>query len=209
PALVAGVDPAAGAVEQRQLAAEVLQHHLGGVALDPLLVGPLAGLQRALEVDLRALLQILLGDAAEVFVEDDNPVPLGALALLARPLVAPALRGSHAQIRNRPPVLGAPDFRIRPEIADQDHLVHRACHDTLRFPPPEPVNLVSADAPASTSAAFPQTSLPEAPTLPHELRLNRQLRSLFVLASFAQRSKPPPHPRKHDPTPAGAVSRPV
>src|SRR3546814_3459411 len=41
-----------------QIAAEALQHHLGGVLLDAVLVGPLAGLQGALDVDLGALAQI-------------------------------------------------------------------------------------------------------------------------------------------------------
>ena len=32
------------------------------------------------------------------------------------------------QIGDRPPVLGAPDFRILAEIADQNHLVHASRH---------------------------------------------------------------------------------
>src|SRR5262249_3023228 len=59
---VAVAATAAGAVEHGEGRIEALQHDLGRVALDIVLVGPLAGLQRALEIDLRALLQILLGD---------------------------------------------------------------------------------------------------------------------------------------------------
>src|SRR5262245_87520 len=62
----AGAGSLAAAVEQRQLAAELAQHHLGGVAVLPRLVLPLASLELALEVDLRALAQVLLGDPAEV-----------------------------------------------------------------------------------------------------------------------------------------------
>jgi hypothetical protein len=34
-------------------------------------------------------------------------------------------------MRNGTAVLGAPDFRIAAEIADQNDLVHRTCHDSL------------------------------------------------------------------------------
>src|SRR6516165_6484490 len=49
---------AAGAVEHGQLRVEALQHDLGGVALLPVLVLPFARLQRAFQVNLRALLEI-------------------------------------------------------------------------------------------------------------------------------------------------------
>src|SRR5262249_19442483 len=99
------------------------------VALDIILVGPLARLQLALEIDLRALLQILLGDAAETLAEDHHPVPLGLLLALAGVLVAPVLRRRHAQVDDRPAVLGTAHLRVCAEIADQDHLVDAACHD--------------------------------------------------------------------------------
>src|SRR5688572_13342852 len=44
--------PPAAAVEDRQFAAEALQHHLGRVFLLARLVGPFARLQLALDVDL-------------------------------------------------------------------------------------------------------------------------------------------------------------
>ena len=38
---------------------------------------PLPRLQLPLDENLRSLFQILLGDAAQIFIEDDDPVPLG------------------------------------------------------------------------------------------------------------------------------------
>src|SRR4029079_15088537 len=116
------------AVEHGQRRIKALQHHFGRVLLDAALVGPFAGLQRALDVNLGALLQILLGDLAEPLVENHHAVPLGLFLALAGTLVAPALRGRDAQIGDRPPVLCPPDFRILAEISDQDHLVHASRH---------------------------------------------------------------------------------
>src|SRR3569833_2257533 len=42
---------AALAVQHGEFAAEILQHHLGGVFLGPVLVGPFAGLQATLDID--------------------------------------------------------------------------------------------------------------------------------------------------------------
>src|SRR5204862_5706462 len=119
---------AARAVEHRQFAAEALQHHLGRVFLDPGVVGPFAGLQGALDIDLRALLQVFLGDLNEALVEDHDAVPLGALLALARGAVAPALRGGEVQIGDADAVLGRADLGVAAEIADQDHLVDAASH---------------------------------------------------------------------------------
>src|SRR6476661_75873 len=109
---------AAAAIEHGQVRVEPLQHHLGRVLLDAGLVGPFARLQLALDVNLGALLEILLGDLAEPFIEDDHAVPLGLFLALAGGLVAPAFGGRDAQIGNWPPILGAPDFRILAEISD-------------------------------------------------------------------------------------------
>src|SRR5581483_2125216 len=111
---------------------EALQHHLGRIFVLAGLILPFARLQRAFEVNLRALLQILLGDAAEALVEDHNAVPLGLLAALAGILVFPALRRCDAQIGDRTAVLRAADLRIRAEISDQDHFVDATRHDALR-----------------------------------------------------------------------------
>ena len=126
---IAAATPAS--VEDRHLAAEALQHDLGRVLFDAGLVGPFAGLELALDIDLRALAQILLGHPRQVLVVDHDLVPLGLLAALARTLVAPGFRGRDAQVDHRiaggqPPRLG-----IAPEIADQNHLVHAARHRSL------------------------------------------------------------------------------
>src|SRR5262245_30874125 len=133
----------AAAVEHGERRVEALQHHLGRVALDVVLVGPLAGLQLALEIDLGALLQVLLGHPAEALAEDHHAVPLGLFLALAGVLVAPVLRGRDAQVDDRPAVLGPPHLRVLAEIADQDHLVDAAYHD--RSPPCEAPAVRSAN----------------------------------------------------------------
>src|SRR5947209_13567609 len=60
--VVAATSAAARAIEHGERRVEALQHHLGRVLLHALLVGPFARLQRAFEVNLGALLQVLLGD---------------------------------------------------------------------------------------------------------------------------------------------------
>ena len=83
-------------VEQHQLAAEALQYDLGRIAVLPGLVGPLAGLDLALEIDLRALAKILLGDAAEILVEDDDAVPFGPFLAVAVAVLPLSLRWRRA-----------------------------------------------------------------------------------------------------------------
>src|SRR5260221_14225037 len=53
-----GSTGAAGAVEHRQFALEAGQHDFGRIALLALLIGPFAGLQLALDIDLRTLAQV-------------------------------------------------------------------------------------------------------------------------------------------------------
>src|SRR5258708_4200929 len=120
----------AGAVpmEHGQGRVKALQHGFGGVFLDAALVGPFPGLQRPFDVNLGALLQILLGDLAEALVEDHDAVPLGLFLALAGALVAPGLRRRHAQIGDRPTVLGPPDLRVLAEISDQNHLIYASRH---------------------------------------------------------------------------------
>src|SRR5690606_4797459 len=74
---------ALAAVEHRQGRVETLQHDLGRVAVIARLVLPLARLQLALEIDLRALVQVLLGDLCQAVLEDDDAMPLRLLATLA------------------------------------------------------------------------------------------------------------------------------
>src|SRR4029077_5243249 len=83
---------------------------------------------RTFDINLGALLQILLNYLAEPFVEDHDAMPLGLFLTLAGPLVAPGLGGGDAQIGDRPPVLCPPDFRILAQIPDQNHLVHASRH---------------------------------------------------------------------------------
>src|SRR4029077_20151981 len=91
--LAAAAASAARTVEHGERRVEALQHHLGRILLDPLLIGPLARLQLAFEVNLRAFLEILLGDLGETLVEDHHAVPLGLFLAFAGRLVAPAFRG--------------------------------------------------------------------------------------------------------------------
>src|SRR5829696_1462526 len=63
---------ALAAIEDREVAPEALDHDLGRVLLLAGLIRPFAGLKLALDVNLRALLQVLLGDPGEVLVEDHD-----------------------------------------------------------------------------------------------------------------------------------------
>src|SRR3954451_12155551 len=119
---------AAAAIEQRQVAAEALDHDLGRILLLAGLVGPFAGLELARDIDLGALLEVLLGDAGDVLVEDHHPVPLGLLLALAGGLFLPALRGGEAEVHDGLAGAEPPDFRVLAEVADQDDLVHAARH---------------------------------------------------------------------------------
>src|SRR5664279_3180538 len=142
-----GAGAAAAGIEHGELRIEALQHHFGRVAVVAVLVLPFARLQRAFQINLRALLEILLDDLAQALIEDDDPVPLGFFLALAGGLVAPAFRGGDAEIGDRPAVLSAANFRIFAEIADQDHFVDATRHDALHkamrgrraFPKPWPV----------------------------------------------------------------------
>jgi len=83
-AACAGVFAPAAAIEKRQFAAKALQDHFRRLALIAVAIGVFARLQLAFEIDLRALLAILLGDLAEVLVEDHNIVPFGPLPCARR-----------------------------------------------------------------------------------------------------------------------------
>ena len=91
-----------------QLAAETLEHDLRRVLVRAALVLPLAGLELALDVNLGALLQVLLGDLAEVLVVDDDVVPLGAFLALAE-----ALSRQDSDVAMRRLTTGAPEFSRR------------------------------------------------------------------------------------------------
>src|SRR5262245_32203021 len=120
------VGPIAGPVEQDKLRIEGLQHYFGGILVLARLVLPFARLQGALEIDLRALLQIFLSDPAQAFVEDRNAMPFDLFTRFSSAFVGPFLRRRHVQVGNRPTVPRVADFRILAEIGDEDHLVHAA-----------------------------------------------------------------------------------
>src|SRR5262245_66540405 len=93
-----------------------------------MLILPFPRLQLALEVDLRAFFQILLGHFGKILIEDHHAVPLGPFAALAGRLVAPGLGSRQPQIDYGPTVLGPADFGVSAEIADQDYLIDTASH---------------------------------------------------------------------------------
>src|SRR5205807_611791 len=74
---------AATAIEHGQHGIEALQYDLGRVLVLAGLVLPLPRLQLALDVNLRALLQILFGNPAQALIENDDAVPLGLLLAFA------------------------------------------------------------------------------------------------------------------------------
>src|SRR5690606_15859730 len=112
----------AASAQHGQFATELLQHDLGGVFLDAVLL-VLAGLQRALDVHGRALLEVVLGDLDDVLVEDHHPVPLGLLLALAGGLVAPLLRSGQRQVGDAFAGVEGADLRVLAQIADQNDLV--------------------------------------------------------------------------------------
>src|SRR5882724_4155169 len=105
----------------------VVAHDLGGVALGALLVLPLASAQAALNIDLRAFLQVLGSDLAQP-AKKNHAMPLGALLLLAALLVLPALAGRDAQIGDRGARRHGAGLGISAEISDQDDLIDSARH---------------------------------------------------------------------------------
>ena len=93
-----------------------MQYNLGRILFNARLIGPLARLQRAFDVELGALLNVLLDDLAQRLGEDDDAVPLGLFFLFARRLVAPGFRRRDAQVGDRPSVLRAADLGSLPTL---------------------------------------------------------------------------------------------
>ena len=83
------------AVQQRQFAPELLQDYFGRLALVAVLVGVLARLQLALEIDFRAIAAVLLRNAAQRLIEYRDVDPFGLVLALAGRLVAPAFSHGH------------------------------------------------------------------------------------------------------------------
>src|SRR6266571_1412591 len=99
---------------------------LGGGALLPFLVLPLARAQRPFDIDLRALLQVLARDLREA-VEEHHPVPFGAFLLLAARLVLPGVGGRDRDVGDRAPFRVVARLGVPPQIAYDNDLVDR-CH---------------------------------------------------------------------------------
>src|SRR4051794_33056291 len=125
----------ARAAQERELAAEAGQHHLRGGALLPALVGPLAGLELALDVDRAALAQVARGDVRQVLVEDHHAVPLGPLARVARLAVLPALRGGDPEVAVFLVAWAVAPLGAPPGFPHKDPFVPAPAH---RLPPPPP-----------------------------------------------------------------------
>src|SRR5258708_36831375 len=126
---------AAAAVEHGERAAEARDDHLRRVALLAALVGPFARRELALDIDLGALLHVLLRDFRKLLVEDHHAVPFGALLALAALAIAPRFRRGPRHVHHVPAILHGPHFGVAAEITDQDDLVHAARHGgLLRFP---------------------------------------------------------------------------
>src|SRR4029077_17918187 len=94
PALTAPTTP----VQHGEFAAETLKDHLGCIALLARLVGPFAGLQLPLDIDLAALFQIFFDDVDQPLVEYGHAVPFRLFPALAAVLVFPVFRGRQRQI---------------------------------------------------------------------------------------------------------------
>src|SRR5262249_33295656 len=184
--------------EQNEFRIEDLQHDLGRVFVLARLVLPFARLQRTLEVDLRALAQVLFGDLGEPLVEDRHARPLCPLPALAGRLVAPGFRRRHAQLGDRAAVLRVLDLGILAEIADEDHAVNRAAHvrllgassverTTFHFRPRRSMTMSSSSRAASsrreTLITFRQPSAP-----PSWLRMKDNRFSRMVSGSATELS---------------------
>src|SRR5882762_5512173 len=115
--------PAAPAPEHLQ----VVTDDLGRVAIVALLVLPFAGAQASLDVDLRALAQVLAGDLRQA-PEERHAVPFGALLLLTGLLVAPAFAGRDAQVRHGRAGGHGASLGVGPQVAYENDLVDATRH---------------------------------------------------------------------------------
>src|SRR5690606_5819835 len=99
---------------------------LGEELLHPVQPGVLVVADLALDVDLRALAQVLAGDLAEL-AEEGHPVPLGVFLRIAVAVLAYRRRGE-ADLGDRHAALGVPGLGGVAELADEDRLVDATCH---------------------------------------------------------------------------------
>src|SRR5690606_19720755 len=124
--------PAAGTIQHGQRGVEALQHNLGRIFGDAVLL-ILAGLKLPFEINFRAFLQILLGDLAKTFIENDDAMPLRPFPALAAVPIAPAFARRNAKVTDRTPVVHITNLRIRPEIADKNDFINAARHSVIAF----------------------------------------------------------------------------
>ena len=98
----------------------------GGTGCDGLVLGvdERAWVAEPFFPDLGEDIQILLGHAHETLLEDRDRMPLGPLFALAGIAVLPGFRGGDAQVAHLAAVLKAAHFRVTPQIADENYLVH-------------------------------------------------------------------------------------
>jgi NADP-dependent 3-hydroxy acid dehydrogenase YdfG len=101
----------------------VLGDDVGRVALDAVLVGVLAGLQAAFDVDRRAFFKVLAHDLGQA-AEERDAVPFGQLFLFAGLAVLRLVRGGDRDVRDGVAARHVADFRIAAEVADDDDLVN-------------------------------------------------------------------------------------
>ena len=87
-------------------------------------------MQLALDINLGAFAEILGRDFGQP-VEHDDLVPLGAVLLLARLLVLPALARRDREIGHGRTAGHVARLRICAEIADEDDFVYSAGHNCL------------------------------------------------------------------------------
>ena len=138
----------------------VVRHDLGGVAVLAVLVLPLPRPDAALDVDRRALLEVLARDLREARPEDDA-VPLGLFLVLAALLVLPAEGRREADVGDRITVRHVAGFGVRAEVADQDHFVYRGHFAVLQLTsrcfidPVTPAPFRPPRPPAAAGCAFP------------------------------------------------------
>src|SRR5882672_11166141 len=121
---------AAGAPAAAAQHLHVVRDDFGGVAVVALLVLPLAGAQASLDIDLRALAQILARHFAHA-AEEGDVVPLGAFLPLPA-LVLEGVGGRHADIGHRHAARHGASLRVGAQMTDENDLVDASAgHGTL------------------------------------------------------------------------------
>ena len=87
---------------------------------------PFSGLQLSLDINFGALAQVLLGDSAQIFVENDDAVPFCSFTPLACGPILPGFGCSKRQIADGVAVLCITDLWIAAEISYKNDLVDTA-----------------------------------------------------------------------------------